>query len=117
MTGQPEHYRPTPLNNGGRAQNFAQGQPVYIVQAKSAVVAYLLLIFFWWLGAHKFYLRQPFMGITYIVLNLIAGGLFALLPVIFWIAYVPIVLMFIWDLFTMPIRIGFINSLVSQRGY
>lgn len=117
MTGQPEHYRPTPLNNSGRAQNFAQGQPVYVVSGKSAIVAYLLLFFFWWLGAHKFYLRQPFMGVAYIVFNLIAAGLFALLPVIFWVAYIPIVLMFIWDLFTMPIRIGYINALASQRGY
>ena len=117
MPEQPQHYQPTYINNPSRARSFAQGQPVYIVQAKSTLVAYLLFFFLWWLGAHKFYLRQPFMGITYIVLNLVAGGLFALLPVIFWIAYVPIVLMFIWDLFTMPIRIGFINSLASQRKY
>ncbi|MDO4898006.1 MAG: TM2 domain-containing protein [Rothia sp. (in: high G+C Gram-positive bacteria)] len=115
MTGQPEHYRPTPLPTDGRAQSFAQGQPVYVVKAKSNLIAYLLFFFLWWLGAHKFYLRQPFMGITYIVLNLIAGGLFSLVPFIFWIAYIPVGLMMLWDLFTMPIRVGFLNSLATQR--
>lgn len=112
-----ENYQPTYLNSPGRAQSFAQGQPVYIVKAKSTVVAYILFIFFWWLGAHKFYLSQPFMGIFYILGNLIGAGAVALIPILGWIFYIPLGLVMLWDLFTIPVRVGFLNRLMNQRVY
>ena len=117
MSQQPQNYRPIPLNEPHRARSFAQGQPVYIVQAKSALVAYLLFFFLWWLGAHKLYLRQPFMGVFYILGNLIAAGMTALIPFIGWVFYIPLVLLMIWDLFTIPVRVSFLNSLLSRPRY
>ena len=117
MPEQPQHYQPTYINTPGRARSFAQGQPVYIVQAKSTLVAYLLFFFLWWLGAHKFYLRQPIMGTFYIVGNLIAGGITAAVPFIGWIFYIPLVIVMIWDLFTIPVRVGYLNALANRRIY
>ena len=117
MPEQPQHYQPTYINNPGRARSFAQGQPVYIVQAKSTLVAYLLFLLLWWLGAHKFYLRQPIMGIYYIVANLNAGGITAAVPFIGWIFYIPLVIVMMWDLFTIPVRVGYLNALANRRIY
>ena len=117
MLENPQHYQPTYLNNPGRAQSFAQGRPVYLVQAKSTLVAYVLFIFLWWLGAHKFYMRQPIMGIFYLVANLIALGAVSLIPFIGWIFYIPLAIVMMWDLFTIPLRVGFLNSLMNRQRY
>lgn len=117
MSQQPENYTPTYINNPSRAQGFAMGQPVYIVHAKSTLVAYLLFFFLWWLGAHKFYLRQPIMGIFYLVGAAVAGGLTALIPFVGWLSWIPLVLLMIWDLFAIPLRVGFLNSLAQRRVY
>ena len=115
MSEQPQHYNPTYINNPGRPASFAQGQPVYIVQAKSTLVAYLLFIFFWWLGAHKFYLRQPFMGVFYLVGNAVAATLTALIPFVGWLSYAPLAIVILWDLFAIPVRVGYLNALMNSR--
>ncbi|MFW0112459.1 TM2 domain-containing protein [Rothia sp. CCM 9417] len=115
MSEQPQHYSPTYINNPGHPYSYAQGQPVYIVQAKSTLVAYLLFIFLWWLGAHKFYLRQPFMGIFYLVGNAIAAALTAGIPFVGWISYAPLAIVMLWDLFTIPVRVGYLNALMKSR--
>lgn len=114
MPEQPQHYSPTYINNPGHSSSYAQGQPVYIVQAKSTLVAYLLFFFLWWLGAHKFYLRQPFMGIFYLVGNAVAASLTALIPFIGWISYIPLAIVIVWDLFTIPVRVGYLNALANN---
>lgn len=117
MPEQPQHYSPTYIKSSGRSSSYAQGQPVYIVQAKSTLVAYLLFIFLWWLGAHKFYLRQPFMGIFYLVGNAIAASLTAGIPFIGWIFYIPLAVVIVWDVFTIPVRVGYLNVLMNRAAY
>lgn len=117
MSQQPENYTPTYINNPTRAQSFAMGQPVYVVKAKSTVLSYVLWFFLGTFGIHKFYLRQPIMGIFYIVGNLIAGGITAAVPFIGWIFYIPLVIVMIWDLFTIPVRVGYLNALANRRIY
>ena len=67
--------------------------------------------------AQSFALSQPFMGIFYILGNLIAAGAVALIPILGWIFYIPLGLVMLWDLFTIPVRVGFLNRLMNQRVY
>ncbi len=60
---------------------------------RSKGIAYLLLIFFGYLGIHKFYLGKVFVGIIYIL----TGGLF----------FIGI----IYDLFTLGSQIDVYNAL------
>ncbi len=85
-------------------------QPVYVVQQKSTLVAYLLWFFFGQLGAHKLYLRQPLQFIIYLGLATfgylltvftVFGGLFFLIPLG--------ILLFV-DIFIIPGRVMKINS-------
>lgn len=117
MSEQPQHYNPTYINASGPSFPHSQGQPVYIVQAKSILVAYLLFVFLWWIGAHKFYLRQPFMGIFYLVGNALAATITAGIPLIGWVSYIPLGLVIVWDLFTIPVRVGYLNALMNRAAY
>lgn len=60
---------------------------------RSKGIAYLLLIFFGYLGIHKFYLGKVFVGIVYIL----TGGLF----------FIGI----IYDLFTLGNQVDVYNAL------
>ncbi len=60
---------------------------------RSKGIAYLLLIFFGYLGIHKFYLGKVFVGIIYIL----TGGLF----------FIGI----IYDLFTLGSQVDVYNAL------
>lgn len=120
MSQQPEHYTPQYINNGNPCNPFSPsyglGQPgpqVVMVSKKSVVVAYVLWAFLGFFGIHKFYLRQPFMGIFYLLLF----GIGSLTAGIF-IGFIPLgILGLLWviDAFTMPIRIGIMNSLSVNR--
>lgn len=115
MSQQPENYTPTYINNPTRAQSFAMGQPVYVVQAKSTVLAYVLWFFLGTFGIHKFYLRQPIMGIIYIILfglGTLTSGI-----VIGWFLLIPWGLLMFLDIFTMPLRVNFLNGLANRRIY
>lgn len=71
-----------------------------MINEKSTVVAYILWCMLGILGAHKFYLRQPLMGIIY----LFTAGLF----LIGWII----------DLFTLPDQVAeFNDQLYIEEGY
>lgn len=117
MSEQPQHYSPTYLNSADNPYTHVQGQTVYLIQAKSTLVSYLLFFFLWWLGAHKFYLRQPFMGVFYLVGNAIAAALTAGIPFIGWLSYIPLALVMVWDLFTIPVRVGYLNTLMTRAAY
>ncbi|MDO4916453.1 MAG: TM2 domain-containing protein [Rothia sp. (in: high G+C Gram-positive bacteria)] len=122
MAQQPEHYTPQYINNHQRnpfAPSYGlggpgyQSQPTYVIHQKSVLISYLLWFFLGVFGAHKFYLRQPMMGIFYLILHglgwltapiFIGYGFFVLLGLLLFI-----------DLFTMPIRVGLMNSLANRR--
>lgn len=112
MSQQPENYTPTYINNPTRAQSFAMGQPVYVVQAKSTVLAYVLWFFLGTFGIHKFYLRQPIMGLLYLFLFSIGSLTVSIL--IGWLFLIPLGLLLILDIFTMPLRIAITNSLAES---
>lgn len=46
---------------------------MYTENRKSGAIAYLLWLFFSWIGAHRFYLNEPIGGLTYIVLLVFAA--------------------------------------------
>lgn len=121
MTQQnPEHYTPQYINPNQARNPFSPSyglggpqQRVVVVSKKSIVIAYVLWFFLGYFGIHKFYLRQPIMGLFYLFLfgvgSLTAG------IIIGW----PLLglggLLWFIDAFTMPIRIGIMNSLAQNR--
>ena len=69
---------------------------VEILRLKNLFVAYMLCLFLGILGAHKFYLNRPLLGVVYFF----SGGLF----LIGWI----------YDLFTLPRQINDYNERIHQ---
>ncbi|MDO5643583.1 MAG: TM2 domain-containing protein, partial [Paracoccus sp. (in: a-proteobacteria)] len=68
--------------------------------AKSPVVAYLLLVFLGWFGAHRFYLGQTGTAITMLILTILGALTFVMIIGIFMLAAVGI-----WcviDIFLIP---------------
>lgn len=121
MSEKPEHYTPQYMNNTknpfnpGYGYGAAGAQQVVVVNAKSVVIAYVLWFFLGYLGIHKFYLRQPFMGIFYLILQ----GIGWLTTPIFigWLFLGLWALLWLLDAFTMPIRISIMNSFATRRAY
>lgn len=119
MSERPEHYTPQYINN--QRNPFAptyginQQATTVIVRQKSLLIAYLLWFFLGWLGLHKLYLRQPFMALFYVILFAIGSTTW---HIILGIPFIVLwgLLMFI-DIFTMPIRVGLVNSLAVRRTY
>lgn len=67
-------------------------QPVYVVAAKSKIVAALLAFFLGTFGIHNFYLGYTGKGVVQLILGLIGYatswlliGLFILIPLAFWV--------------------------------
>ncbi len=125
MAEEPQNYTPTYINQGNPRNPFSpsyglgwqqdQAAPVYVVKQKSLLLAYVLWFFLGWLGIHKFYLRQPIMGVLYLVLFGIGSATWQ-----FLIGFFPLGLwglLMLLDIFTMPIRVGLMNSLATRRGY
>lgn len=79
-----------------------------VIAAKDNMIAYLLWFFLGTFGIHKFYLRQPGIGVLYAALNII--GWATVVIVIGWFILIPLWILMIIDLFTMPERIRRINS-------
>ena len=73
----------------------ARAQMMYDANKKSQGVAYLLLIFLGAFGAHRFYLGRVGSGIGQLVLGLLGFVTFA-------IAWTPLVIWLIVDLFLIP---------------
>lgn len=118
MAQKPEHYTPQYINPGsGRnpfAPSYGLGNPqVVFIAQKSIVIAYVLWFFLGAFGIHKFYLRQPIMGLFYLFLfgvgSLTSGILIGWPLLILW------GLLWFIDAFTMPIRISIMNSLAQNR--
>lgn len=118
---QPQHYTPQYLNNShqqggpfnpGYGLGQPMGQRVVMVSKKSIVVAYVLWFFLGYLGMHKFYLRQPLMGIFYCFLFGI--GTLTLSILIGWLFIIPLGILWLIDAFTMPLRIVISNSLAES---
>lgn len=84
-----------------------QAQQVVIVQGKSLFVSYLLWFFLGGWGIHKLYLNQPFQFFIYLGLA-IFGSLLWLIG-LGWIIHIPLVILLIIDLFTIPSRVNAIN--------
>lgn len=134
MSERPEHYTPQYINTGNnrnpfspsyglgqpRQGGFSQGgfqgsAPTFVIHQKSLLVAYLLWFFLGFFGIHKFYLRQPFMGLFYLILNGLGALLAAVLVGYFF--WGLLALLWIIDAFTMPIRVSLMNALATRRVY
>lgn len=76
--------------------------------AKDTLIAYLLWFFLGTLGIHKFYLLQKGQGILYLALGVVGWATSWLL--IGFLILIPLGILMIIDLFTMPERIRRINS-------
>lgn len=119
MSQRPEHYTPQYINNQRNpfAPTYGLNQPTtrVVIQQKSLLIAYLLWFFLGWLGLHKLYLRQPFMTIFYIILFAIGSTT--------WQFIIGVPFLLLWgllmliDIFTMPIRVGLMNSMAVRRSF
>lgn len=89
-------------------------QHVVMHAAKESWLAYLLWFLLGNLGAHKFYLRQNVMGFVYLALGLVGyATVWFLLGFLFLI---PLWVMMIIDLFTIPGRVREVNSHLHNPG-
>ncbi|HST72558.1 MAG TPA: TM2 domain-containing protein [Kocuria rosea] len=133
MAPEPEYYRPVPLQgdparagHSGAPYGFPPGrggygppvppQPVVnLVGGKSVLLAYVLWFLLGWLGAHKFYLRQPIWGLVYLVL----GGLgWSLAGIgVGFLFLVPWSLLMLVDVITMPFRTALVNASIARSAY
>ncbi|OGD22175.1 MAG: hypothetical protein A2W03_09800 [Candidatus Aminicenantes bacterium RBG_16_63_16] len=75
---------------------------------KSTGVTYILWLLLGGLGVHKFYLNKPGIGLLYIAL----GGLGAIfwLFLLGWIFHIPLGILLIIDLFTIPKQVRNANE-------
>lgn len=82
-------------------------------EAKSPLVAYLLAIFLWGFGAHRFYLGRYVSGFLMLVL-----WCFGLLTAPILIGWVPMAFVAVWmvlDLFLIPGMIREDQAVIRQR--
>lgn len=97
--------------------NYYRNQPtqhVVVYAAKESWLAYLLWLLLGTFGAHKFYLRQNGMGFIYLALGLIGyGTAWFLLGFLF---LVPLWIMMVIDLFTIPGRVRQVNGRLHNPG-
>lgn len=75
---------------------------------KSTGVTYILWLLLGTIGAHKFYLNKAGMGILYIALGAL-GGLFWFF-LLGWIFHIPLGMLLIIDLFTIPRQVRNANE-------
>lgn len=81
--------------------------------AKSPLVAYLLLIFVGWFGVHRFYLGKTGTGVAMLVLSILG-----LLTAAFGVGLILLVVVGIWclvDLFLVPGMVVASKDLLRQR--
>lgn len=83
-------------------------QNVVVRSAKETWLAYLLWFLLGTFGVHKFYLRRNRMGFLYLALGLIGGATAWFL--VGFIFLVPLWVMMVIDLFTMPGRVRSVNA-------
>ncbi|WP_253905833.1 TM2 domain-containing protein [Arthrobacter sp. H5] len=87
---------------------------IVVQSAKESWLAYLLWFLLGNLGVHKFYLKQNGMGFIYLGLSALGW-----LTVWFFVGFVfliPLWIMMVIDLFTMPGRVRAVNQSL-MRGY
>lgn len=89
-------------------------QHVVVHAAKESWLAYLLWFLLGNLGVHKFYLRQNFMGFVYLGLGLIGYATLAFLVGLVFL--IPLWIMMVIDLFTIPGRVRQLNGYSYQQG-
>ncbi|MEJ5914188.1 TM2 domain-containing protein [Pseudokineococcus sp. 1T1Z-3] len=85
---------------------------------KDTTVAYLLWFFLAWVGAHKFYLRQPGMGVLYIGLYVV--GWLTVWFLVGGLAFLALFVLWVVDAVTMPDRVRYLNQEIhaaAVRGY
>ena len=78
------------------------------VNSKSTAVAYLLWFFFYGFALHKFYLREPVAGFFYLGLFFLGSLLW--LVGLGWLLHIPLVILLVIDLFTIPGRVRSVNN-------
>ena len=81
--------------------------------AKSPLVAYLLLIFVGWFGVHRFYLGKTGTGVAMLVLSLVG-----FLTVAIGVGLIPLLVVGIWclvDLFLIPGMVVASKDQLRQR--
>ena len=85
----------------------------YDANKKSAVVAYLLWLFFGMFGAHRFYLSQPGTGAALLIITLLSILLMALVAGFFtiWISIIWVLV----DLFLIPRIVREYNLALAGR--
>lgn len=95
-------------------QPYQQNQPysmppqqVVLVQGKSTFVAYLLWFLLGGWGIHKIYLNQQTQFFVYLGLSIVGYLLWFVL--LGWIVHIPLAILLIIDLFTIPSRVREVN--------
>lgn len=78
---------------------------------KSTGVTYILWLLLGGIGVHKFYLNKVGMGILYIALGML-GGIFWIF-LLGWIFHIPLGILLIIDLFTIPQQVRKANEKLS----
>lgn len=89
-------------------------QHVVVHAAKESWLAYLLWLLLGNFGAHKFYLRQNGMGFLYLALGLAGYATVGIL--IGFLFLIPLWIMMVIDLFTIPGRVRQVNTYLHNRG-
>lgn len=92
------------------SNNYGQVPPQHVVvhSAKESWLAYVLWFLLGTLGAHKFYLKQNGMGFLYLALG-VAGWATSWILIGF-LFLIPLWIMMIIDLFTIPGRVRTVNN-------
>lgn len=93
--------------NGPYNNNRAQG-PVVLQAPKSMAVAYILWFLIGTFGGHKFYLKQNSAGLVYLSLGLLGWALSFIF--IGFLLLIPLYILMIVDLFTIPARVESLNT-------
>lgn len=131
MAQEPEHYvaRPLPphhgVGQGGRPGAFPPGSMAWgpdgpqptsgtSSRGRSVLLAYVLWFFLGALGAHKFYLNQPYQGIIYILLTVIGWSTTPIL--IGWFILAAWGVLMIVDLVLIPVRLVQLNTRLLGKG-
>ena len=97
--------------------NYYGNQPsqhVVVYAAKESWLAYLLWFLLGNFGAHKFYLRQNGMGFLYLALGLV--GYATAWFVLGFLFLIPLWIMMVIDLFTIPGRVRQVNAHLHHQG-
>ena len=90
------------MDRSYRSQRDGWASAQFEIERKNIVVAYLLLFFAGYLGAHRFYLGRPLAGALILVSTLFVGVLTLFSLGILAILFLPISLWLLIEIFLLP---------------